>query len=197
MPRSNQKSSRREQILQCLAQMLEGASSTRITTAALAEQVGVSEAALYRHFPSKARMFEGLLEFTEETLFSRINGIQKEASSAQSRCYLILDLLLTFCERNPGIARLLTGEALTGETGRLYARVSKIFERMETHLRGVLREGEIRESLTPTVTSSVSAELLMATAEGKIRQFVRSGFNRLPTRDWSEQYQVIVSGFLR
>ncbi len=197
MPRSNQKSSRREQILQCLAQMLEGASSTRITTAALAEQVGVSEAALYRHFPSKARMFEGLLEFTEETLFSRINGIQKEASSAQSRCYLILDLLLTFCERNPGIARLLTGEALTGETGRLYARVSKIFERMETHLRGVLREGEIRESLTPTVTSSVSAELLMATAEGKIRQFVRSGFNRSPTRDWSEQYQVIVSGFLR
>src|SRR5690554_2028561 len=114
--RATRKTSRKEQILQSLAEMLEKAPGERITTAALARQVGVSEAALYRHFPSKARMFEGLIKFIEDTLFVRINRIMQEEQSTQRRCERILTLLLTFAEKNPGMTRLLTGDALAGET---------------------------------------------------------------------------------
>ena len=104
--------------------MLESCPGERITTASLAKQVGVSEAALYRHFPSKAKMFESLIRFIEETLFSRVSRIIKEERSANIKCYKILTLILTFCERNPGMTRLLTGDALAGETDSLRRRVS-------------------------------------------------------------------------
>ena len=110
-PRST---NRKEDILQALAAMLQSNNGQRITTAALAEKVGVSEAALYRHFPSKARMFEGLIEFIENTLLSRINVILEEHKDTQSRTELILQLVLVFAERNPGICRILTGDALQG-----------------------------------------------------------------------------------
>lgn len=119
------KLSRREQILQALAQMLEVNPGQRITTAALAKEVGVSEAALYRHFPSKARMFEGLIGFIEETVFTRVNMITSSDSPAIRQCEQILTLVLAFVERNPGMARILTADALAGETDRLRGRVNQ------------------------------------------------------------------------
>ena len=115
MPRSN----RREEILQALAIMLQSNPGGRVTTAALAKQVGVSEAALYRHFPSKGKMLEGLIEYAEQTLFSRISQILQEQSEANQRCHDIILLVITFVERNPGFARLFAGDALQGETERL------------------------------------------------------------------------------
>lgn len=187
-----QKGMRRQQILQALARMLENSPGSRITTAALAAEVGVSEAALYRHFPSKTKMYEALIEFIEDTLFSRIKVIIEEEPDITSRCYRVLTLLLSFAEKNPGITRLLTGDALTGETERLHQRVQQLFDRLETQLRQLLREAELREGQRTTLGPSASANLLLAIAEGKIRQFVRSKFNRHPTEMWKEQWQSLM-----
>ncbi len=197
MPRSNDKSSRRQEILQALAAMLENGNNKRITTAALAAELDVSEAALYRHFPSKARMYEGLIDFAEDALFTRIRTILDDDPEPHSRCYRILTLLLTFVERNPGITRVLAGEALTGETERLYQRVVQLFDRLETQLRQVLREGELQHNLRPVIPAGATAGLMMAAAEGKIRQFVRSGFSRPPTPEWQDQWQVLTGGMFR
>jgi TetR/AcrR family transcriptional regulator len=191
------KSQRRQQILEALAQMLEANPCDRITTAGLAKQVGVSEAALYRHFPSKSKMFEGLIEFIEETLFTRVTIILNEESTATKRCEKMLMLLLAFCERNPGITRILTGDALAGETERLHLRVAQLYDRFETQLKQVLREAEVREGLRPVIPLSAAASLLLAAAEGRISQFVRSGFQRPPTTDWQLQWQLIIQGFFR
>jgi len=197
MSKPSQKVSRRQQILEALAHMLETSPGARITTAALAKEVGVSEAALYRHFPSKSKMFEGLIEFIEETLFSRIGLITAEESNALVSCEKILFLLLTFCERNPGITRILTGDALAGETERLRLRVAQLFERLETQIKQVLREAEIREGVRPSLPLNAAANLLMSNAEGRIAQFVRSEFKRSPTEFWQDQWAVLVSGFFR
>lgn len=194
---SAEKIPRRQQILEALAQMLEAPAETRVTTAALASQVGVSEAALYRHFPSKTRMFEGLIEFAEKALLSRIHAIREQESSARECCNRILLLVLTFAERNRGISRVLTGEALSGESERLYKRVTQLFERIETELRQVLREGEIHEGFTTHPATSGAVELMLAAVEGKIRQFVRSGFSRSPTAAWQEQWQALEAGIFR
>ena len=194
---SPRKSQRRQQILEALAQMLEANPGNRITTARLAEQVGVSEAALYRHFPSKSKMFEGLIEFIEDTLFSRISMILTEESTAALRCEKMLTLLLAFTERNPGITRILTGDALAGETERLHVRVAQLFDRFETQLKQVLREAEMREGIRPALTVSDAANLLLAVAEGRISQYVRSGFHRAPTEGWPEQWQLLMAGFFR
>ena len=191
------KSQRRQQILEALAQMLEASPGNRITTAGLARQVGVSEAALYRHFPSKSKMFEGLIEFIEETLFSRISLILNEEQTATKRCEKMLLLLLTFTERNPGITRILTGDALAGETDRLHKRVAQLYDRLETQLRQAIRDAELREGLRPVVPLNAAANLLMAAAEGRISQFVRSGFRRSPTADWDVQWEVLMQGFFR
>jgi TetR/AcrR family transcriptional regulator len=197
MSKLNQKSSRREQILQCLAHMLEVSPGERITTAALAKEVGVSEAALYRHFPSKSKMFEGLIEFIEETVFSRVGLILAEEDSALRRCEKILSLLLGFSERNPGITRILTGDALAGETERLRNRVVQFYDRLETQLKQVLREAEIAEGLRTSIPNTIAANLLLAAAEGRISQFVRSGFKRSPTQGWDDQWAVLTAGFFR
>lgn len=191
------KSQRRQQILEALAQMLEANPGTRITTAGLARQVGVSEAALYRHFPSKTKMFEGLIEFIEDTLFSRISIILGEEQIAAKRCEKMLMLLLVFSERNPGLTRILTGDALSGETERLHQRVAQLFDRFETQLKQVIREAEIREGLRPCISLSAAANLLMAAAEGRISQYVRSGFQRAPTSDWAKQWELLIGGFFR
>lgn len=183
--------SRKEHILQSLARMLESSPGERITTAALAREVGVTEAALYRHFPSKARMFEGLIAFIEETLFTRITRILEDEPLAERRCEKVLALLLAFAERNPGMTRLLTGDALQGETERLRVRISQLFDRLEAQLKQILREAQIRENLKCSVSPSVMATLLMASAEGRLMQFVRSEFKRLPTQHWDEQWQVL------
>ena len=185
------KVSRRDQILQSLAEMLEQTPGGRITTSGLAKHVGVSEAALYRHFPSKAKMFEGLIEFIEETIFSRISLILKEEGRAEPRCRQILNLLLTFSERNPGITRILTGDPLSGETDRLRLRVAQLFERLETQLKQLLREAELREGIAPKLEIAIAANLMLATVEGRISQFVRSDFRRLPTEGWDSQWRAL------
>ena len=191
------KSQRRQQILEALAQMLEAGAGNRITTAGLARQVGVSEAALYRHFPSKSKMFEGLIEFIEDTLFTRINIILNEEQTAAQRCEKMLMLLLTFAERNPGITRILTGDALSGESARLHQRVAQLFDRFETQLKQVIREAEMREGLRPAIPLAAAANLLMAAAEGRISQYVRCGFQRSPTADWAQQWDLLMRGFFR
>ncbi|MGM8932765.1 nucleoid occlusion factor SlmA [Salinicola halophyticus] len=188
--------SRREQILQALALMLEEDSGKRITTAALARQVGVSEAALYRHFPSKARMFEGLIEFIEASLFERIRRILDDEPSALARCETIVQLVLTFAEKNPGLSRLMDGDVLTGETARLRTRMSQLFERLETQLKQILREAELREGLRPQLPVSAAANLLSAFMEGRISQYVRSDFRHLPTTHWEDQWRLLGDGLL-
>ena len=191
-----EKISRKDHILQCLAQMLETQPGARITTAALAREVGVSEAALYRHFPSKARMFEGLIQFIEDTLFTRISRILQDELTTAERCEKILTLLVTFAEKNPGMTRLLVGDALTGETDRLRARISQLFDRLEAQLKQVLREAQIRENLKPPVSPAVLANLLLSAAEGRLVQFVRSEFNDSPLEHWDSQWEFLSSQLL-
>jgi TetR/AcrR family transcriptional regulator len=197
MATSERKASRKEQILQALAHMLEATPGGRITTAALAKEVGVSEAALYRHFPSKAKMFEGLIEFIEQSLFSRIALILKEEPDALGQCGQILQLLLGFCEKNPGITRILTGDAITGETERLHQRVIQLFDRIETQLKQVLREAELKEGKRTQLSAAQSANLMLATAEGRISQYVRSEFQRVPTSGWQDQWRILGESLFR
>jgi TetR/AcrR family transcriptional regulator len=186
---------RRAQILQALASMLQTNPGQRITTAKLAAHVGVSEAALYRHFPSKARMFEGLIEFIEETLFSRINKIINEEKDTATRCQLILHLILGFAEKNPGITRILNGDALMGEQDRLRQRIAQLFERLETQLKQVLRERKLREGKTLPAEESIIANMLICFADGRINQFIRSEFTKKPTDNFVEQWQLIHKQF--
>jgi len=187
MPRT----SRKPEILQALAHMLEANPGGKITTAKLAQEVGLSEAALYRHFPSKAKMIEGLIEFTEETLFTRMNGIAKENRSHESKCHDIVLLLLTFIERNPGFARLFVGDALQGESERLRARMRQLLDRIETQLRQLMRELVLETDPLPGNQPAVLAKVLMALAEGQIAQFVRSDFKQSLTAEWADQWLVI------
>ena len=185
---ATKRSNRKEQILQALAQMLETSPGQRITTAKLAAEVGVSEAALYRHFPSKARMFEGLIEFIEDTLLSRINLILENEKESQTRVYNILLLLLTFAEKNPGIPRILTGDALQGEQERLRERVQGLFEKLETQFKQVLRERKLREGKTFQSDELTLANFLLAYVEGKMNQFVRSDFKVKPSSQFEKQW---------
>ena len=188
------KSPRRQQILEALALELENRPGARITTARLAEVVGVSEAALYRHFPSKAKMFEALIEFAEESVFGLANRILAEEGDARRRCERILTMLLTFSDRNPGITRVLLGEALLGEHERLRARVSQFFDRFETQLKQVLREGELVSELGLRASVAAIANLLMAVVEGRMAQFSRSGFEHSPIESWEQQWQALQVG---
>ncbi|ANF59239.1 nucleoid occlusion factor SlmA [Halotalea alkalilenta] len=197
MTQETQATSRREQILQTLAEMLEQENGGRITTAALARQVGVSEAALYRHFPSKAKMFEALIGFIEQSVFERIQaiieGTRRDQAPASECIRLILTLVLTFASRNPGLCRLLNGEILSGDVARLRPRMAQFFERLETQLKQVLREAEIQQGLRLPSTVTTYANLLMSVIEGRIGQYVRSGFRRAPTELWEDQWQLLAA----
>ena len=195
MPSKN-KTTRKDQILRSLARMLETSPGTRITTASLASHVGVSEAALYRHFPSKTKMFDDLIAFIEETLFSRISRVLKEEQSASARCYKILTLILTFCDKNPGLTRLLTGDVLAGETEALRNRISRFYDRIESQLKQVLREAQIRENLRPTASPAAVANLLLASIEGRLSQFVRSKFRQSPLANWDTQWGFLSKNLL-
>ncbi|MBM1142248.1 nucleoid occlusion factor SlmA [Alcanivorax sp. ZXX171] len=193
---TEQKPSRKDQILQSLAHMLEAEPGGRITTAGLAREVGVSEAALYRHFPSKAKMFEGLIDFIEEAIFSRINRITAEGD-ALTQVEQILTLILAFTERNPGITRLLTGDALTGENERLRKRILQFYDRVESQLKQVVRDAEFKEGKRTRATPTITANLLLAVVEGRIAQFVRSGFKIRPGQDWPEQWALLAPTVFR
>jgi TetR/AcrR family transcriptional regulator len=197
MSETEVKISRRDQILQAVVHMLESNPGGKITTANIAKTVGVSEAALYRHFPSKAKMFEGLIEFIEDAIFSRTSRILQDFPQAEVRCEKTITLVLTFAEKNPGMCRLLAGDALVGETDRLRQRIHQIFERLETQLKQILREAELREQKVPCIPLAASANLLNALIEGRIRQYVRTEFSVKPTQYWPEQWQLISQQLLR
>ena len=188
--------SRRQQILTALAKMLQDSPGERITTSALAKSVGVSEAALYRHFPSKTKMFEGLIEYIEDTVFSRIDVILVEEKTISKQCEQLVLSLLLFAERNPGMSRLLIGDALTGETERLRQRIAQFFDRIEIQLRQLLSESAARDNVNISLPASALAHLLMAYIDGCISQFVRSEFQRLPTANWLAQWNVIAPQLL-
>lgn len=192
---TNQKPSRRDAILQALVEILENDPGARITTAGLARAVGVTEAALYRHFPSKRKMFEALIDFAEETVFSRCQRILQEQEDAQVRLQQLTQLVLVFAERNPGLCRVLTGEALSGENEALRKRASQFFDRLETQIRQILKEGDIRQGLRPNPSATRAADWVMTFVEGRIQRFVRSGFSRLPSAEFEGQWEM-VSGAL-
>lgn len=181
---------RREQILQALAAMLEKPGSDRITTAALAASLGVSEAALYRHFASKAQMFEGLIEFIEQSVFTLVQQVAGRdgemldftPEDGARRAARIVALVLQFAERNPGMVRVLVGDALLLEHDRLQARMNQFFDRIESTLRQCLRPAAgALGSVSPTVEAQVAASVLMSFVHGRLQRFVRTGFRRQPT----------------
>ena len=182
---------RREQILQALATMLEKPGAERITTASLAAHLLVSEAALYRHFASKAQMFEGLIDFIEQSVFTLVQQIvtregadatQPPAIDGARQAARVIALVLQFGERNPGMARVMVGDALVFEHERLQQRMNQFFDRIESTLRQCLRPAaDARGSTKPTVDAQVAASVLTAFALGRLQRFSRSGFRRLPT----------------
>lgn len=190
---TEKKKNRKQDILQNLALMLEQELSERITTARLAKQVGVSEAALYRHFPSKARMYESLLDFSEESIFSRISQIVSNEQDCGDKFNKICMLVLGFCEKNPGISRLLTGEVLLGETQRLKDRISQIFDRIELEIKQVHRDDAVKNNQS-TLDSAAIAKLITSVIEGRIQQFVRSKFRIAPTNLWDVQWRLLQQG---
>ena len=173
---------RRVQILQALAHMLEQPGSERITTAALAARLEVSEAALYRHFASKAQMFEGLIEFIEQSVFSLVNQIVAAAGDTNGalQARRIVSVLLQFGEKNPGMARVMVGDGLVFENERLQQRMNLFFDKIEATLRQCLRVAN-PASDTPSVDAQAQASLMTAFAAGSLQRFARSGFKRLPT----------------
>ena len=191
--REDVKNSRKQVILEALATELEQNPGSRITTAQLAKGLGVSEAALYRHFPSKARMFEGLIEFAEDTVFGLIGQILKNEHNAVVRCEKIITLLLGFSSKNPGISSILVGTALTGETERLRQRVNQFFERLETQFRQILRERELTLTEAGGRPVNETANLLLTVVEGHLQQFVRTGYRQSPLVGWDQQWQLLVS----
>jgi TetR/AcrR family transcriptional regulator len=180
---------RRVQILQALAAMLEQPGAERITTAALAARLDVSEAALYRHFASKAQMFEALIEFIEESVFTLVNQMTERAGGETDNtqpdarlAYRIIAMLIQFAEKNPGMTRVMVGDALVFENDRLQARMNQFFDKIESILKNSLRDVAARNgSGSPTVDAQVSASVLTAFVVGRMQRFARSGFKRLPS----------------
>jgi TetR/AcrR family transcriptional regulator len=183
--------SKAQDILQALALMLESSRGARITTAALANELGCSEAALYRHFPSKTKMYEGLIDFIEETIFARVTNIINDEPDAVNQCQRILGLTLTFAEKNAGISRLLHGDALTGETERLHHRIAQFFSRLESQLKQVVREAELNQGIIINPSPAIAVDLMINLLEGKISQFVRSEFKQRPTQYWQDQWPLL------
>ncbi len=185
---------RRLQILQTLAQMLEEPGADRITTAALAARIGVSEAALYRHFASKAQMFEGLLEFIESSVFSLLNQIVTTESDGRVQAARSLAVLLQFAECNPGMTRVMVGDALVLEHERLQQRMNQFFDRLESQWRQSLRQvAEARGSATPTVDAAVQAAALSSFALGRLHRYARTQFKRLPTEHLDASLRLLLA----
>ena len=187
---------RRQQMLEVLARMLENSPGQRITTAALAKELGVSEAALYRHFASKAQMFEALLGFIEDSIFGLSNRILENEKDMRVRIARILELLLGFSERNPGMTRILMGDALVGENERFLERVAQFFRRVEAQLKQVIREGQAADQLDRTRDSGALAEILLTVVEGRMHRYLRSGFEERPTRDWLQHWPRLEAALL-
>lgn len=182
---------RRLQILQTLATMLENPKGEKITTAALAARLECSEAALYRHFASKAQMFEGLIEFIESSLFGVINRISADEASGLQQVEHILALLLGFAERNRGMTKVLIGDALVNENERLQARINQLLDKLEAALKQALRVAATQEQLAADTDFAVLANLLLCYAIGRWQQYVKSGFAKQPMDKWPQQWAML------
>ncbi|MCD6042649.1 MAG: nucleoid occlusion factor SlmA [Burkholderiales bacterium] len=183
MPRV--KGERRLEILKALAQMLEAPKWEKITTAALAARLGVSEAALYRHFASKAQMYEGLIEFIESSVFSLANKIAEDEADGHRQCEKLVEMLLAFAEKNPGMVRVMTGDALVGEHERLQARMNQFFDRFESTLKQSLRVASDGDA-------AGHAGALLRYALGCLHQYAKSGFARKPSENFSAQRRYLL-----
>jgi TetR/AcrR family transcriptional regulator len=173
---------RRVQILQALAAMLEQPGAERVTTAALAARLDVSEAALYRHFASKAQMFEGLIDFIEQSVFTLINQITEREAPGHEQAARVVGMLVQFAEKNPGMTRVMVGDALVYENERLQNRMNQFFDKIESTLRQSLRGAAAADgSATPSVDAQVRASTLTAFVVGRLQRFARSGFRRAPS----------------
>jgi TetR/AcrR family transcriptional regulator len=187
---------RRLQILQVLAEMLQNPKGERVTTAALAAKIQVSEAALYRHFASKAQMFEGLISFIEQTVFGLINQINQKEESGLAQARGILQMLLFFAEKNPGMTRVLLGDALLQEDDRLQERITQVLDRVEVSLKQALRIAQSQGGVWANVTQdevSIRAAMLMSCVLGRWHRFARSGFKKLPTEASDISLRILLS----
>ncbi len=185
MPRV--KGERRLEILKALAQMLEQPKWGKITTAALAGKLDVSEAALYRHFASKAQMYEGLIEFIESSVFTLANKIAADEADGRKQAVKLLEMLLAFAEKNPGMVRVLTGDALVGEHERLQARMNQFYERFEATLKQALRSPGDGGQKASDADVSAQAGMLVRYALGCLHQYAKSGFAKKPTESYAAQ----------
>jgi TetR/AcrR family transcriptional regulator len=187
---------RRLQILQVLAEMLQNPKGERVTTAALAAKIQVSEAALYRHFASKAQMFEGLIAFIEQTVFGLINQINQKEESGLAQARGILKMLLFFAEKNPGMTRVLLGDALLQEDDRLQERITQVLDRVEASLKQSLRIAQTQGASWAAVGQdevSIRAAMLMSYVLGRWHRFARSGFKKLPTEASDASLRILLS----
>ncbi|MEI7843530.1 MAG: nucleoid occlusion factor SlmA [Gallionellaceae bacterium] len=182
---------RKLQILQTIAEMLEQPKSDKITTAALAEKLDISEAALYRHFASKAQMFDGLIEFIEQTVFGLVNKISTEEADGLKQAEGIIALLLGFAKKNRGMTRVLIGDALVNENERLQQRINQIMDRLETTLKQSLRIAATQGKLSSDVDAGAMANLLVCYVIGRWQQFGKSGFKRDPLEQWPQQWALL------
>ncbi|OGA06907.1 MAG: nucleoid occlusion factor SlmA [Betaproteobacteria bacterium RIFCSPLOWO2_02_64_14] len=187
---------RKTQILQALAQMLENPTAGKITTAALAARLQVSEAALYRHFSGKAQMFEGLIDFIEHTLFGLINKIVSEEKSGLRQLEATIAVLLGFAQKNRGMTRVLIGDALVNEDDRLQVRINQLHDRIEATLKQALRFGVSQNELQAEADITAHANLLMSFVTGRWHQFAKSGFRRDPLELWGKQWRQLMEGVL-
>ena len=181
---------RRKEILQTLAHMLENPKSEKITTALLASKLDVSEAALYRHFASKAQMFEGLIEFIEETVFSLVNKIQSEETNGMKQVEATVSMLLSFAQKNPGMTRVLIGDALANEDERLQIRMNQLHDRLEASLKQSARVAATDGALHTSLDANAYANAVMAFVVGRWHQFAKSGFKRAPLEKFAQSWAV-------
>jgi len=187
---------RKHQILQTLAQMLENPAGEKATTAALAARLSVSEAALYRHFRGKAEMFEGLIEFVEQTLFALINKITGEEKSGVRQLEAIIGVMLAFAQKNRGMTRVLVGDALVNEDERLQTRINQLHDRLEAALKQALRFGVSQREIAQDVDIAAQANLIMSFVTGRWHQFAKSGFKRDPVELWAKQWRQLMEGVI-
>ena len=187
---------RKHQILQVLAQMLEEPAGERVTTAALAARLDVSEAALYRHFRGKAQMFEGLIEFIEQTVFALINRITSDEKSGLRQIEAVIGVLLAFAQKNRGMTRVLIGDALVNEDAQLQARINQLHDRLEAVLKQALRFGVTQKEIAADVDVTAQANVLMSFVVGRWHQYAKSGFKRDPAELWAKQWRLLMEGVI-
>ena len=187
---------RKTQILQTLAQMLETPASEKVTTASLAARLEVSEAALYRHFSGKAQMYEGLIEFIEQTLFALVNKITSEEKSGTRQIEAIVGVLLGFAQKNKGMTRVLIGDALVHEDEKLQARINQLHDRLEAALKQAVRFGVTQQELAADTDATAFANLIVSYVTGRWHQFAKSGFRRDPVELWNQQWRQLMQGVM-